>query len=520
MDFYDKSRNLICYIYKCGCNCHGLKLNSYDVKTNKFIGDQHIEDLENFSTNPPNVFKNKVKGIVIDDSTFSSSNNELSRIQFRQSIAKKLSKLQIPFVFITNGEISATTVILAASLQSKLEDTVMTIFTRGQRKDLLIFSFFRKNDGYLFQNSRTVEIDQGLTGKEINEEIFKYLKPTKIIFVTDQKADKKFVKLIRTSVKNCILLENWISNYLAKGLREIVKHIYDKNENQYHIIQTTFAGFGVSDNEMLTPKDMIFTTKLNQVLPLTKTCTISRNSDKIYLTVSCKSKKTFLPLDELIVKEKCHKIQLNLSIDENHLPTFHHEAIILPEIKRMPQNLNQKNTNKIPIIGFFDNLSVICLWNKTKKCYEFSKLWNEMYGKDLFLDFSFQKPKLSSAVLPLQKFLVYDLLKIMSMTKEELKITSSLFKWGFEITEDDENPVLLKFETFDKIHNAASPAFLMALILKKHKKIIRKETGEKPTKLGLCVFENYKDSERKKRVETGLQESCELLKIGFMMVEE
>uniref|UniRef100_A0A914PL51 Uncharacterized protein n=1 Tax=Panagrolaimus davidi TaxID=227884 RepID=A0A914PL51_9BILA len=83
---------------------------------------------------------------------------------------------------------------------------------------------------------------------------------------------------------------------------------------------------------------------------------------------------------------------------------------------------------------------------------------------------------------------------------------------GYTFTKDDENPILLEFETFDGTMKTASPEFLMAMLIRQQLKAIEAEIGEKPTKLGFCIFDVYGKKEMN-NVQTALGKACELMKI-------
>uniref|UniRef100_A0A914PQY4 Uncharacterized protein n=1 Tax=Panagrolaimus davidi TaxID=227884 RepID=A0A914PQY4_9BILA len=59
---------------------------------------------------------------------------------------------------------------------------------------------------------------------------------------------------------------------------------------------------------------------------------------------------------------------------------------------------------------------------------------------------------------------------------------------------------------------AASPEFLFAMLLREQLKVIEKEMGEKPTKLGFCIFDVYGKKEMN-NVQTAIGKACELIKI-------
>uniref|UniRef100_A0A914PTJ1 Uncharacterized protein n=1 Tax=Panagrolaimus davidi TaxID=227884 RepID=A0A914PTJ1_9BILA len=157
-----------------------------------------------------------------------------------------------------------------------------------------------------------------------------------------------------------------------------------------------------------------------------------------------------------------------------------------------------------------------------------------MYGEDLFISFCDKKQKYGFAAaedyrknpnfvvfgmlqffLLSKNFAVLDLIKIMSMLPNS-KIEADP-SWGFTFTENAENPLLIQFDNFDGNKKAASPAFLMAMLLKHHLKIIKSEIGEKPKELGFWLLDKFKADE-KERIKNGIKDACTLLKVSFVEV--
>uniref|UniRef100_A0AC35GM90 Uncharacterized protein n=1 Tax=Panagrolaimus sp. PS1159 TaxID=55785 RepID=A0AC35GM90_9BILA len=72
----------------------------------------------------------------------------------------------------------------------------------------------------------------------------------------------------------------------------------------------------------------------------------------------------------------------------------------------------------------------------------------------------------------------------MSIPPKQLKAKP---QWGFKITKDDENPILLEFDNFDGTKKAGTPILLMAMLLKQHVKVITAKTGKKPTQIAYDI---------------------------------
>ena len=112
-------------------------------------------------------------------------------------------------------------------------------------------------------------------------------------------------------------------------------------------------------------------------------------------------------------------------------------------------------------------------------------------------------------------FPVLDLLKVMAMPPDSITVEE---KWGFVVTKDECNPILIEVEIFDGHRRVATPAFLMALLIKQHLRVIKKECREKPTEIGFCLLDQFTKDERK-RVEEQLKESCKLSKVECVFIK-
>lgn len=72
----------------------------------------------------------------------------------------------------------------------------------------------------------------------------------------------------------------------------------------------------------------------------------------------------------------------------------------------------------------------------------------------------------------------------MSMSVSGVKVDP---KWKFQITEGEENPVLIEFDDFEGNRKAASLHFLFALLLKHHVKTIENKTGIKVEEISIFL---------------------------------
>ena len=102
----------------------------------------------------------------------------------------------------------------------------------------------------------------------------------------------------------------------------------------------------------------------------------------------------------------------------------------------------------------------------------------------------------------------------MSKAPDSIKHDS---EWGFKITKNEEHPVLFEFDTKKEKKRHSTPAFLMAILIKEHLKAIKEETGEKPDKIGFCLFDDFSYNDHK-RAEAQLKLACDFLKIEVVFV--
>ena len=91
-------------------------------------------------------------------------------------------------------------------------------------------------------------------------------------------------------------------------------------------------------------------------------------------------------------------------------------------------------------------------------------------------------------------------------------------EWKFKVdTSDAEKPVLIQLDYQDRLGERATPAFLMAVILKHHIKAIKTETGTKPTEVAFQYFGDFTKKDRR-RIKAFLEEACGKLNVGFRSI--
>uniref|UniRef100_A0AC34GZQ1 Uncharacterized protein n=1 Tax=Panagrolaimus sp. ES5 TaxID=591445 RepID=A0AC34GZQ1_9BILA len=495
------SKNLVINIFD-GQENSDFRVLTFNLSTGKYLKNcsPDVKNLLDFFDEPPPFVKTSVKAVVY-------AYFEKLTIEFCEKLAAKLKNIQIPFRFMPLFYFATMSQLIAAKINPEVDNEILKIC---EKQDIFRFlTFSRTENGYLLKKVREIPKKKFST-----EAILDSTNPTKIIITLNFSCPEAVALKSFLSAWNPIILPELAEFFLFRTLKETVDHIFGLESSKKYFIIPKSDQFGIAPVESYTNEsEVFFSTNTDDYLPLKKSIIVTR-FDKQFLLIKRLDKQILQKVVQKpheITKEG-HRIKLTLSIDINNLPTLNHEGVLLSRVKNMPKKLKVEKTEKLPIIGFFDYASVICLWNEENNCYEFLDSWNGKFGKDLFLDLMFPKPKFvnSSTKVTSLSAAVYDLIKIMSMPPDDIKVDP---KWKFNFTKDEDHPVLLEFDTYENDRKHATPAFLMALFLNEHIRAIKKETGIKPTKLGFRLLDEFENAEARKRVEAGLKEACGLIKI-------
>uniref|UniRef100_A0A914QGT9 Uncharacterized protein n=1 Tax=Panagrolaimus davidi TaxID=227884 RepID=A0A914QGT9_9BILA len=365
-----------------------FNLVSFDLSTRKEVPccTKEVNDLLKFFDKPPEFITN-VKGIVCN--IYGFCKNGIIDHEFCSKLATKLKNLKIPFRFMSNLHITAMCTFIAAKIDPKIDKEVLQIYIQDEIFKLCSFS--RSEDGYVMTKVREIR-------KNYHPDVLLgQSNPTKIIIVNANaflpvSAKVKTLQLYLFEW-NPIVVHRNTSNFLFDAVKELVDHMFNVEGSKKHfVIPQTLDKFGVSANgKDPSDNDILVKIKGNEYLPATESCVVSRFHRNFYITGKPKTKNVILQGPIEITKE-CHRIKLTLSVDLNNYPSINQEAVILSKVSKMPKTLKIEKTEKLPIIGFFDNASVICLWNESENCYKFMDSWNGKFGKDLFIDFLLPKP--------------------------------------------------------------------------------------------------------------------------------
>uniref|UniRef100_A0AC35GIJ6 Uncharacterized protein n=1 Tax=Panagrolaimus sp. PS1159 TaxID=55785 RepID=A0AC35GIJ6_9BILA len=452
----------------------------------------------------------KMKAFILKvfevDSPEYSSNIEFCN-QIKAQLYKANPKLSCYFISFDHYWLSS--MLIAANLTLEIDEFLLMAIVSTKTMDVFELKF--TDTGYLITDKRMINIDR--EGNHRNT-ILGNCNPKKVI-IMNLSANNSTMTSLKNVLKSRKLISmerNRVEND-ERFCQEITNWILDKKQTKFYILPTCSRKYIITDKTDGTGTQLLAADN-HESLPFLKSCIISRTTQHLsmsYIDVVTGKPKV---IDLKKFGRKCHQYNITLNIKSKNAPVCQAEPIILPHIESLPQGINPELAKaKTPVIGFFDQSSVICLWNESKHIYEFLSSWNGKFGNDLFLNFEQEKPLFGQKAFELFQTqpasAVYDLIKIMSMPPDNFKVNPD---WSFEIIKDAEYPIVLDFVTHDGSRKVANPSFLMAVMLKEHVKAIKNEIGKKPETLGFCLLNEFNKTEEE-NIKKQIQEACALLSI-------
>uniref|UniRef100_A0AC35F7W2 Uncharacterized protein n=1 Tax=Panagrolaimus sp. PS1159 TaxID=55785 RepID=A0AC35F7W2_9BILA len=514
------------YVFDCERNEYlSMIYSTKSIATRKFVKDI------------PTLFGSKLNGAILQIDALRIFDFENS-IELCKSFKDKFDALKIPSFFPAGTEVHFSAMIIAAKLTNLKIGDLIVIALPDKRTTMFEFEYTKFGWKRIGGPYGFVDVQNKINSLKC------------ILFPNDPNFDFE-IKLLNAIVsetpEKLILHEINFGNYMKEYLSETSKWM--KNKNGYvknyvipkvrnGIIITSFYG------------EPLLTFKPDEICPASESYVIPKSMTHI---IETKVNGAFMKLfaDVLIMNQKCHRLKLTISVDENSFFTFNSEGILLPKIENLPKIVNEKVKSKIPIIGFCDDFSVVCVYKNGG--YKFADKWNGIFGNLNFINFSSKEPKFGkNAVNPIKEkertaaidlkdqtfifnqtfssqfstfdengpkryhheYQICDLIKIMSMNPSNIKIKKA---WPFKVVKNNKDEIMLEFYSHGEILKAASPAFLMALILQEQIKVIKNENGkekEKPAKIGFCILDEKYENDEIERIKNGLKKACGLLKVS------
>uniref|UniRef100_A0A914YQA7 Uncharacterized protein n=1 Tax=Panagrolaimus superbus TaxID=310955 RepID=A0A914YQA7_9BILA len=450
----------------------------------------------------------------------------------------------IPYYFIPKSEWIASCILAAAKIPATENLLIVKLAHGNERVEVEELCY--SNLGYTNFDHGFFNLSRNSTPASVKAKILRNTTSKNIVVIKRFQNDRRLniLNAALTSMNPLIIDFDDIEKATPEVASGLTKWLIEKSETQMFIIPkcVTRSGIFAKNDSRIKSKPMVFpsfreemfsmglkfddfdaeVTAAKEMLPFKKSFIVAKpflmdyffkyidTSKFEWVCFSAKKEYTF---DITLKKKECHQNEIILSIDYNNFPSYKIKPIIIDAVKDLPETMKMFST-KIPIIAFFDQSSVICIHNNNENGYDFIEQWNGMLGKELFISFTQEKPKFGeNAWKDYEKnssFVVYDFIKIMTQPSDGIIFDE---KWKFKITKNEENSNLFEFDNFDGTVKAASPAFLMAMALKEHRKVIKKVIGEMPKEFGFILLDDFQDFDAKKRVKNGIKEACALLKI-------
>uniref|UniRef100_A0AC35G7Z1 Uncharacterized protein n=1 Tax=Panagrolaimus sp. PS1159 TaxID=55785 RepID=A0AC35G7Z1_9BILA len=504
-----------------------LDVTIINVKSGKIVKKLQPRANKKFVASIPSIFSPKKFKAIIYNVGRCEGHDYPNLLEFRKAIKEKLDKLKIPNHYFTKDRYNPTQCLVPANISAKDGDYVIVVM--GSKNIVYVTVIKFTTNGWKMISDEPFHTMLYFSNESMRKKILGSYKPKNVILTAANFADPtpKYLIDILKPLPNLIVIDRRDS--FAETILEIYKNLMDNKYIKNYVIPTLEEEeyeLGFKKNGSNNEKCKKIVVKMGEFLPFSKSFFVPHSSNEFYLTCTDAKTKKILKTDTFMLKKDCHQNKITLTVDGETVATYEVKPIVFDGIKELPSTLTELNFDKkIPVIGLYDNCSVICVpKNDAENEYKFLNGWNGMYGKQLLIAFDKKEPKYcDDAEEVFQKkptFVITDLINIISLTLEELKEQSAT--WKFKITQDSENPILLEFDNFDGTKKAATPQFLLAMLLKEHCKEIKKEMGwEKPKALRFCLFPPHSEveEERKKKIEKGIEESCKLIKIECSFFE-
>uniref|UniRef100_A0A914PY01 Uncharacterized protein n=1 Tax=Panagrolaimus davidi TaxID=227884 RepID=A0A914PY01_9BILA len=490
------------------------KINGYPFVAQKECGFFEFDE-KFFIANLPMLFTSKCKAAVFNILDWEPNNV----IEFCKIIRNSLNERNVPCCFINGDYYAASSCLVKANISAEIGEFVFVLFFIGDVINVSKLEYTK--NGYDCKTSNVFEYRR-IPPNRIIQQIFGDCNPQKIILGAPESDHPGKQWLKQNALKNMkpkiIDVENSIGLNNQNYLIETEKYFSDHKYVKFHVIPKVQNQFVLG---LLFAKNMWFESfdTENKNLPFEETKILPRIGVEIMLGyfISDSTSKKLVQLKKVTLHSNAHQWKVTLTIDADNIPIYDFWAIGCDRIFELPEYLDKMLQTKVPVIGLYENLSVICVNGKDGK-YKFLDSWNGSFGEELVISFDKKKPQFCKNALESLRtkpsYCVYDLMQIMSLPPETIE---KIPRWFFNLVSDSEHPLLLEYDNFDGSKKRESPEFFFSLLIKEHIKAIKDETGENSKELVFCI-PNY-TGEPKELLENGIQKACKLLEVGCSIIQ-
>uniref|UniRef100_A0AC34FYN0 Uncharacterized protein n=1 Tax=Panagrolaimus sp. ES5 TaxID=591445 RepID=A0AC34FYN0_9BILA len=506
------------YIAVCTTVKKAIKIHVIGCKSKAAITDYTVapDNIRAFLDGISTMFDSKkCKAIIFDIYKFKPADHECPHvINFCYQIRAKLDEMQIKHFFYADRSIFLSGLLISSKINSSKGDTVLFLLVKDD--SILVLEYIYTDLGHQKIRKDTITVPaEAESWVEIRGKILAGSKPKNIIvFGVDM--DLPIMKTLKKNIfvkeKLFFIGKKTLSSESVQHSLIISKYVQDHGYTKFHVIPTCAKKYRVHCVDSLSHPFLAI--EVGTQLLYKFEDYVPRSCNAFCITGFDENGENEKLIYETVQEENDrHRSKITVVVDPESFPLLIIRPIIIDLIHELPAHLDKNHAEKIPVIVFCDNFSVICVYKDDEKKHHFLDGWNGEWGQSLCISFDEEKPKFGQKAFEMvttkPTFVISDLIKIMSIPAEEIEQDQS---WSFTVTKDSENPVLLQFDNFDGTKTAASPAFLMALLLKEHLKFIKIEIGKKAKKIAIYSLDYFNTAE-KNRVENGLKDACKLLNI-------
>uniref|UniRef100_A0AC34FXQ1 Uncharacterized protein n=1 Tax=Panagrolaimus sp. ES5 TaxID=591445 RepID=A0AC34FXQ1_9BILA len=413
-----KPHSLVAYL--SSGNNNDLRIVFVDFETKKFIPSlvYCTSNVQKCVYEIPNMFKNKVKAVIchVSDLQTKDFDNNLSFCEMLKNI---LSDYNIPNYFVSADQWLVSSLIIHARITDIKANEILLL---GYVNDDFVATTeycFTKN-GYKKGPRENHNFSVNDNPENVRQKILGTCKPKKILLycVSTGNARMKYLRSQVLKSMNLVYLETLFSLFrigensaINEFVVEMTKWLLDKSYSKFYVFPSSdrhvvlFSLHGrFGEGTVIAPdvgEPLIVVHEL-QCLPFTTSIIAKKPFAKYTLTCSTKTTTyanvpalAMMPHSEIYLNKKCHRSKITFTMDDENFPSCKTEPIIIDAIRDLPTTL-KKTSTKNPVIGFFDQCSVICVFKSDSNEYEFlddaDNNWNGMYGNELLISFAKEKP--------------------------------------------------------------------------------------------------------------------------------
>uniref|UniRef100_A0A914PNE2 Uncharacterized protein n=1 Tax=Panagrolaimus davidi TaxID=227884 RepID=A0A914PNE2_9BILA len=329
------------------------------------------ESAKTFVEDIPKLFTSKFKAVIFYVSELQSPDFENS-IEFCKAVKAQMNLIQIPHYFINTLDYIASGMLVKFNISLKLQGTVLLVIA-GENVALVNEFQFTEN-GYENIRFDDVVINVKENLQSIRDKIYGSSKPQKILVVykNDGKPTADFLRKNIIKSKNVFMSDADFGSSNDKFVIERSKWLLDKSNTKYYVIPRCGKMFALFAQFEMIP---LITVNVTEKVPLEKSAYVSKVNGYIMLTYD-----KFLKKPEytclLKMKDACHRMKITLTVDAESFPTLDYDLFEIHKVTQLPETLNKKVAKKIPFVGFYDDCSVICVFNEKDNGYKFLDAWN------------------------------------------------------------------------------------------------------------------------------------------------